>query len=307
MDKGLISVLLSVAGGAAAYFAVSYVFTKISYSKVSKSKIMMAYLAIEEAEQGKSPGIVERLTERLRIAGWTGGLTPIVSAVGFLYTICVLATYVMGFAQVLGMIVGIPLCVGVVLMLVSRTASRRQLAFQRQLMPALGMLAAQIEAGNGAERALEQILPALEDPLGAELAAALSSTVTMELVPALEEVARRYPSRAFTLFLAALEVDRLQGGALAPALREASSMLQRQFELAQEAQAEVSQAKMEFYAVGGIVGIIALTLLSSSDSTVKGAYFSSAGIVGLALAALLVATGIWRATRILRTAKGGGS
>ena len=201
----------------------------------------------------------------------------------------------------------LPLCVGVVFLVVSRVASRRQLAFQRQLMPALGMLAAQIEAGNGAERALEQILPALEDPLGAELAAALSSTVTMELVPALEEVARRYPSRAFTLFLAALEVDRLQGGALAPALREASAMLQRQFELSQEAQAEVSQAKMEFYAVGGIVGIIAMTLLSSGDPNVRGAYFSSTGLLGIGVAAVLVLTGIWRASRILKIAKGGGS
>lgn len=305
MDKGLISILLSIAGGAAAYFAVSYIFTRISYSKVAKSRIKMAYLAIEEAEKSQKPGLFERATDRLRIAGWTGGITPIVSAVGFLYALCVMATYIMGFNQVLGMVVGLPLCVGVVFLVVTRTASRRQLAFQRQLMPALGMLAAQIESGNGAERALEQILPALEDPLGAELAAALASTVTLELVPALEEVARRYPSRAFTLFLAALEVDRLQGGALAPALREASSMLQRQFELAQEAQAEVSQAKMEFYAVGGIVGIIAMTLLSSGDPNVRGAYFSPTGLVGIAIGVILVATGIMRASRILRAAKGG--
>lgn len=306
MDRGLTTLLVALTIGGASYFAVSYVLTKLSYRRVTKSRLQLAYLAIEEAERGGGTSIQERLASRLVIAGWYGGLAPIVTASAFLYALCVLGMYVVGFNQILGIIVAVPACIGAVSIIVIRVSTRRQLAFQRQLMPALAMLASQIEAGNGAERALEQILPSLEDPLGAELHSALAATVTMELVPSLQEVSRRYPSRAFTLFLAALEVDRLQGGALAPALREASSMLQRQFELSQEAQAEVSQAKVEFYTVGGIIGMIAATLMSSNDPSIQDAYFSTVGLVALGLGFGLAGLGVWRAMRILREAKGGG-
>ena len=307
MDKSMIPLLVAVAGAAAAYFLVSYVLTRASYKRVSQSRVQLAYLAIEDAERSTTASLRDRLADRLTIAGWYGGFAPIVTAVGFMYAVCVVVMYVVGFNQLLGVVAGIPTCVAVVAMVVMRISTRRQFAFQRQLMPALGMLASQIEAGNGAERALEQILPSLEDPLGAELQEALASTVTEDLVQALHRVGKRYPSRAYTLFLAALEVDQRQGGELAPALREASSMLQRQFELSEEAQAEVAQAKMEFYIVAGIVGLIAVSMLTSDDDVIRGAYTSTAGIVGLGIGFTLAAWGFYRAMKVLRQAKGGGA
>lgn len=307
MDQGMISIMVAIAGAAAAYFLVQYVLTRATYKKVAKSRIQLAYMAIEEAEQSAEVSLRERLAGRLALAGWYGGFAPILTSVGFLYAISVVGMYVVGFNQVLGAIVGVPACAALVSLVVMRITSRRRIMFQRQLMPALGMLASQIEAGNGAERALEQILPSLEDPLGAELEAALASTITVELVPALAQIGARYPSRAFTLFLAALEVDRLQGGSLAPALREASAMLQRQFELAEEAQAEVAQAKMEFYIVAGIVAMIAAAMLTSDDDVIRGAYTSPSGIVAVGIGFLLALWGIYRALRVLRLAKEGGS
>jgi len=303
MDSGLITLLLAAAVGASAYFLVSYALTRASYRKVSR--IDLAYMAIREAEAKQGFNLKDRLVERLRLAGWSGGLAPIVTATGFLYAACVVAVSVVGVDQNLAIVVGVPLCIGVVYLVVLRISLKRQLAFQRQLMPALSMLAAQIESGNGAERSLEQILPSLEDPLGEELHNALAATVTMDLVAALREVERRYPSRAFMLFLAALEIDQMQGGALAPALREASAMLQRQFELMQEAQAELAQAKMEFYGVLGIVTFIAIPLLTSDDPTVRSAYYSPTGITVLLLVSLLAAGGVWRAMLIFRKAKRG--
>jgi len=303
MDSGLITLLLAAAVGASAYFLVSYALTRVSYRKMSR--IDLAYMVIREAEDRQGFNLKDRLVERLRLAGWSGGLAPIVTATGFLYAACVMLVSVVGVDQNLAIILGIPLCFGMVSLVVLRISLKRQVAFQRQLMPALSMLAAQIESGNGAERSLEQILPSLEDPLGEELHNALAATVTMDLVAALRETARRYPSRAFMLFLAALEIDQIQGGALAPALREASMMLQRQFELIQEAQAELSQAKMEFYGVLGIVSFITIPLLTSDDQTVRSAYYSPTGIAVLFAAGLLAAAGIWRAMRIFRQAKRG--
>jgi len=303
MDSGLTALLLAAAVGASAYFLVSYALTRVSYRKMSR--IDLAYMAIREAEAKQGFNLKDRLVERLRLAGWSGGLAPIVTATGFLYAACVMIVSVVGVNQNLAIILGVPLCFGMVALVVLRISLKRQVAFQRQLMPALSMLAAQIESGNGAERSLEQILPSLEDPLGEELHNALAATVTMDLVAALRETARRYPSRAFMLFLAALEIDQMQGGALAPALREASMMLQRQFELMQEAQAELAQAKMEFYGVLGIVSLIIIPLLTSDDQTVRSAYYSPTGIAVLLVAGLLAAAGIWRAMRIFGQAKRG--
>lgn len=303
MDSGLITLLLAATVGASAYFLVSYALTKAAYRKVSR--IDIAYQVIQDAEYKQRRPIKDRLVGRLRLAGWSGGIAPIVTAVGFLYVTCVLAITIVGANQGLATIMGLPACIGIVYLAVLRISMKRQMLFQRQLMPALAMLAAQIEAGNGAERAIEQILPSLEDPLGEELHNALEATVTLDLVDALGEIGKRYPSRAFMLFLAALEIDQMQGGALAPALREAASMLQRQFELMQEAKAELAQAKMEFYGVFGIISLISIPLLTSDDPTVRSAYYSPTGLTVLFMASLLAATGVWRALLIFRKANRG--
>lgn len=305
MGTTLTTLLLALAVGTSAYFLVSYALTKVSYRKVARSRVLMAQMVIAEAEQRRDLKLLDRLTGRIRLAGWTGGLAPIVTAVGFLYAVCVLLVSLTGINEVVGVVLGIPICIGVVSLVVMRIAFRRQSAFQRQLMPALAMLAAQIETGSGAERALESILPSLEDPLGEELNAALAATVTMELVESLKEVEKHYPSRAFTLFLAALEIDRLQGGSLAPALREAASMLERQFELTQEAQAELSQAKSEFYGVIVILSLVALPLLTSGDPTIRSAYFSPTGLTALTFVGILAGLGVLRASKIFKMAKRG--
>lgn len=306
MDNRLIAIILAIACAGSVYFVVQYLLTRHQYKKLAESKVQLAYLAIEEGARQGRVGIRDSIDLRLRRAGWVGGLAPVLISVGFLYAVCVLVLTTLGIPDIAGVVLGLPTCLLLIQLIVGQITERRKLAFQRQLMPALSMLAAQIEAGNGAERALEQILPSLEDPLGAEMQRALSATVTQELVPALTTIAERYPSRAFSLFLAALEVDRLQGGSLAPALREASAMLERQFELAEEAQAELSQSKMEFFVVTAIIAGIAAFMLGQDNPTIRDAYTSPVGLVAVGGGMVLFVTGIWRAMRLLRSAKGAG-
>lgn len=304
MSSRLISIVLALACAGSMYFVVQYLLTRHQYKKLAESKVQLAYLAIEEGSRPRRRSLRAVLDARLRAAGWEGGPAPVLVSVGFLYAVCVLVISMLGLPDVAGVVIGLPACVLLLQLIVGQITTRRRLLFQRQLMPALSMLAAQIEAGNGAERALEQILPSLEDPLGIELQRALQSTVTQELVPALAAIAHRYPSRSFALFLAALEVDRLQGGSLAPALREASAMLERQFELAEEAQAELSQAKMEFFVVTGIIAGIAAFMLNQDNPTIRGAYTGPVGLIAVGTGMALFAIGIWRALRLLRSVKG---
>ena len=97
-----------------------------------------------------------------------------------------------------------------------------------------------------------------------ELVAALrSGAATQDYVAALRELSERYPSRAFSMLLSALEIDRAQGQAITPALEQAAKMLKQDKALSEETKAELAQITYEFYAVAAIIGGITFLVLRS--------------------------------------------
>jgi Flp pilus assembly protein TadB len=298
VDNKLILFLISLGGGGVAYFTMMYLLYRVSMRSATAVERHANAVAEARAAEERVP-FKTRAVGRLAQAGWYGTLTPILMASGFLYAVVVLAFIVVDLPSLFAAVIGLPASVGLVVLITGRIAARRRRLFQAQLMQALTMLAAQIEAGNGPQRALEQILPSLDDPLGAEMTAALNATVaTKDLGEAMRPLALRYPSRAMTLFLAALEIDRLRGGSLAPTLRQAAEVLAKQFELAEETNSEISQAKSEFYTIIGIVSLMAFSLLTGSDANARDAYTSPAGLTVLIIALSNFAFGIWRGLRV---------
>lgn len=304
MGSGLILLLLAVAVGGFAYFVTMWTLYRVSLRNATATE-RYAYQVESDREDAESKSLKARFVERFAAAGWTGSIAPVLLATAFLYTIVVVVFSLTAIPEIAAIILGLPTCVALTLLILNRIQARRRRLFQAQLMQALGMLASQIEAGNGPQRALEQIIPSLENPLGAEFAEAVASTVVVkDLVEAIRPVAERYPSRAMTLFVAALEVDRLQGGSLAPTLRQAQSMLARSYELAEETAAEISQAKSEFYAIVGIVLFMAFGLLTGGDESTRSSYFSPTGMVVLGVGFANFGLGIFRSLRIFSKVKG---
>jgi Flp pilus assembly protein TadB len=306
MDRPVILLLLAIAVAGVAFFVVSYVLSLVELRKIRGSRLETKRLDdIEGEEAAARRPVRERVRGPLADAGWNGGMGPVLVAGAFLYAVCVLVLSAIGVPDLVGLALGLPASFGAATLAAMRIGARRQILFQRQLMFALSDIAARLQGGAGAKRALDQVVPNLENPLGAELEQALDSTQGQSLVDALQKVEERYPSRAFTLFITALEIDEKQGGQLAPALREASAMLQRQFELAEEAQAELAQAKMEFFVVAAIVGLIVVTMFTGSDDATRSVYFSFIGLIAVGFGFGNAAIGFLRAFRLFAKAREG--
>lgn len=291
--------LVTLAVGAATYFGVSWLVMARQYRSMTRIEQREAIIKEQAKEQDKKP-LPDRVRLWLNKNGWNSqDLTPPIALIAFLYLGVTGAAVGIGLNTFFAPLLALPASVGIVATYLGRNAARRRLAFNRQLFHALQLVAGQIEAGSGAQRALEQITPNLQDPLRSELTATLNKTVaSKDLIAAMRELEERYPSRALTIFINALEIDRDKGGSIAPALREAADVLQADFELSAEAKSELATTKAEFYGVIGVIGTIIAFVYAQLDPSTYELYLSPLGI------ALQIAAGGWFAlgvTIFLRT------
>ena len=230
---------------------------------------------------------------------------PLFVGATLMYALVMLIMIGLGLNAAVAGVLAVAVCFLTVWGILRAIVERKRRLFRRQLLQALTLMASQIEAGSGPKRALEQIVAQLEDPLGEELGAALAQTVaSKDLVGALRDLSVRYPSRAFSMFIAAMEIDEMQGGSLAPALRQAAALLSRDFELVEEAQAELSQTRSEFFIVTGIIGFICVFMFEAGGQAAHDAYTSFIGIVILSIFIANFAFGIFRVLKLLSKAKG---
>lgn len=300
----MLRAIVGLAAAGVGYFLTSWLFSLSSHKRATL--IQRANATIAEAKRlEQKQGLRARIHEMAGRRGWTGTLTPLLAGFLFLYIGALLILSAVGLGLLVGAIAGVPLCLGISWTIVRRIDGRRKELFRRQLLQALDLLASQIEAGSGPQRALTQIVNQIDNPLGEELERTLAeATASKELIPALEDLYWRYPVKALAMLIAAFEIDQQVGSKLGPVLRSAAVTLSREFELTAEAQAEVSQTRSEFYIVAGIILFICFYTFAMGGPVVTDAFHSPAGIIVLALAGLNFAWGIFRITRILSKASG---
>ena len=297
----LLIFLASLCAGGAVYFTVSYI--SIRRKRATLTQTERAYLEIAEQEElAEVKSLLVQARERLRKFadefGYRGTLVPVLLALGFVYLGLILVFRLFGLPDVAGLILGLPAALLSVTIISRRAERKRRERFSVQLLQAFSLLAGQLEAGFGVNRALELILPSIQDPLHAELEQVLLTSVgSKPLVEAMRDLSDRFPSRAMSMFVTALELYRVHQASLAPVLRQAANMLQRNHELAAEAIAELAQTKAEFYGVASIVAFIAaLTMLTQGAK----AFGTPVGVGVLLVAGVLFGTGLWRAQRLFR-------
>ena len=298
----MLIILIGVASAAFVYFLISWVTSRNAYRK--STQIQRTNAVIEESRKLEArQSLQARLSSLAAAHGWQGSLSPLAAGFSFLYAAAILAFLALGLSSVLAFIGAIPVCIASVWIVIRTMAERRKARFRRQLLQALNLMAAQIESGSGPQRAMEQIVSQLEDPLGEELARVLAQAgASKDLIGALKDLEVRYPTRAMSMLTAALEIDRKNGGQLAPVLRQAAAVLEREFELTAEARAEVSQARSEFFIITAIILGICFFMISSTSS--NGAFTNFAGIVILFIFGGNFVWGIYRVMRTLGKARG---
>jgi len=300
--KSMNTLLASLFSAGALYFAVMWFAARRELA--ARSDIERRKAAIEKANRERT-SVRDRLHAYAASNGWNGDLSVVSIALLFIYAAIVAALSLINVQGWFAPIIAVPVSAMAVLWASSATVQRRKTAFNRQLVQALDLLVAQLQSGVSAQLALERIVPNLPDPLRSEFDTALiRKRANLELSDAIEEVAKRYPSRAMTMLVAALRIDEKRGAKMALALDQAAASVRRDFELRSEADAEVAQERLQFFGIVGIVGGIALFLFVGGSETQQEALMSPMGFTFIGLAAANFVFGIVRVMRMLAKAKG---
>ena len=299
----MLALVATVAAAGAAYFTVRFIQLWRGYSALSQVERRRA----EVLATRESTGTVTRLQAiRLEFArlGLGRDLFPLLAAFATSFLV-VAAPLSIALPVWMALLAAIPGAGAVAWFAVGFNARRRRSAFNRQLIDLLDLTVSQIKGGVGAERALHIVVPQLPNPVREEMAAALAAgQAGKDLVSAMRELGERYPSKAFEMFLAALEIDRAEGHAIAPALDQAAELLKQEFTLAAEANSALAQVKYEFYAVAAIVVGIASYLILGGEKEFREAYSSPMGLIVLALAAGNMGLGFFRFNRKIKSVTG---
>jgi Flp pilus assembly protein TadB len=242
--------------------------------------------------------------------GWglQGLWAPALGLVTVMYLSMAAVLALAGIGDLVGGLIALPTAAVLGLFLLRTSKQREELRFRKQLLQAFGIIAAQIEAGDSINRAIDKTVLMVEDPLRRELASAMAQMIgTTTLTTALRPVAAKYPSRAIELFLAALEIDETMGAKLAPTRRQAQTTLERQFDLAAEATAEISQARAEFFGITIVMALVAGGMFTSAEGIARDAYSSPLGVAVITGVVANYLFGIVRTARIFAKAKRGES
>ena len=217
----------------------------------------------------------------------------------------VAALEALGVTGVAGVLLSVLVSGGIVVMVLTRLAGRRRLALNRQLVQALSLLATQLEGGTGPNAALRLVLESMPDPLHTELGAALEASGTSDdPAEAFRLLGEKYPTRAVKLVTSAFEINRDEGGPIAPAIRQAATSLMRDRELNEETLAEISQSRAEFWGIVSIIGGIAIVEFAIQNSSTLHPFHNAVAIVFLVLGVANFIFGVVRGLRIFTKARG---
>lgn len=270
------------------------------------SKLELHQLEVEEAYDEKDKvRLRQRLADYAVRQGYQGSALPITLALAFVFAVVAFGLNIAGLPQAIAIPVAIPVTVVVVMLIVSTIAQQRRKVFSKQLLDALRLMANSLESGKGVNQSLEQAVGASENPFRSELTAALSTNLaTKNLIEALKPVGRRYPSKAWDLFMSALEVDQLIGGTLSPALRQAAELLQEEFTLQAKSQTLLASAKMAFWVVLGVIVVVAWVMINGMGDFAKGSYSNPVAVIALVAVFGNFLFGVYRVLRVFNTAGG---
>lgn len=169
-----------------------------------------------------------------------------------------------------------PVTFAAAFLMLARLAASRDARFNVQLLQLLRLLSSELEAGTTPQQAMEQVTGSVESPLREEMIATLDAAkVSGDLVAEMAALAARFPSRAMTMLVTALELDRDLGAPIHEPLMRAAEALEADFELEETAAAEVAQVKAEFYAVFGGIGVISVMVFFTQSEESRAAVFGS--------------------------------
>lgn len=302
----ILLVLTGIAGGGFTYFVIAWVLSRKEYRKMSYIEIRNAQIS-EDLKILRKDGYKKKFNKRLDDLGYQGNILPVVLMVTFLYLIIAIILSLFGLSQLVGLFLALPISLFTSLALAGYAEAKKEALFKRQLLQVVSLVVTSLDNADNPVNAFSKAAMSVGDPLQKEFTAAFASMITAEdsISSVLKPLAEKYPSRAFDLIMAALAVDDKVGAKLGAPLRQAQYALEREFELVSEANAEISQARSEFYGITVVIGLISIVLLTGSNGSATEAYTSPIGIISLTFLISNYVFGIFRTLKIFQRAKRG--
>lgn len=302
MNSPATVLVLLVALAGLVFFTLRWLQLRATYNAMSGVERTYTQMSAdtEKTRRRRNTGIA-RLRRRVDAYGFGRSLWPLALIVVFAFVAAAAGLRLVGIDQKVSVLAAAPAAILGGVVAYQWSIRRRVDRFNNQMITLLDMLTAQVKAGNGVERSLATISPGLPQPIRGELDKALDAASSGgDLIDALRTLSEQYPSRAFSMFLAALEIDRSDGHSITDALSQASELLKRGFVLQSEARAELASTRWEFIGVTLILmGIAFKMVFGGVTGSEHSVYTSPVGIAVLGLCAGNVALGIWRFNRLI--------
>lgn len=189
----------------------------------------------------------------------------------------------------LGMVVVPVVGLLVMRMVLGADARKRIVAMERQLPQLLSGLRANLQAGSTPQQAMLEVADDLPSPLGDEMRTLkrdLNVNVSLEI--AMEDLARRVPSREMKFLVASVEIAVRSGADLDPQLATIQEIVQQRTRIRQKLRAAVAQVKPTQALAYGAVPLMFVVSTRNPENT---AYWFGPGLFLLVIAGGLYAAG----------------
>ena len=297
--------LVALVGAGAIFFLVYWIGLKLSWRRLTP--VDQAEIVYNLSLRKERRTLSERIYGYMRRYTGVEGAGNVLAAAWLLaFTTALAVSLAFRFAPIAALFTAVTGSLVVMAVAARMITGRRVVAFERQLMNAMKLLANQLESGAGLRKAIEKVVTVVEDPLQREWVSLLQQlSAGTTLVEGMQDLYERYPSPGMRLFVAALEADAASpGGRLAPVLRSISEGLEKEFELRAEANAELAQSRYEFYGIiAGLTGV-GFIIYRMGGETTRDAFNSPLAWVVLGVLGFWALVGVWRMNRLFAEAGG---
>lgn len=182
-----------------------------------------------------------------------------------------------------------------------RKHSKRLAAFNAQLAETLDLLAGGLAAGLSMPQAIDSVVREGVDPMASELRRALiEQRLGVDVEDALDGVALRMDSNDFGWVVMAIRIQREVGGNLAELMRTVADTLREREYLRRQVRVLSAEGRISAYVLGGLPFAMFLYLLVVRRDFVEVLYTTTAGLLLLGVACVLLAAGFWVMSRMVK-------
>jgi tight adherence protein B len=192
-----------------------------------------------------------------------------------------------------GLLLGLAAGIGLPYYAIGAMGKRRTRAFLNLFPDAIDLMVRALRSGLPISEAIIGASQEIGDPVGAEFSSVEGGMrMGRDLESLLWDIAKRVDAPELRFFIIALSVQRETGGNLAETLANLSDLLRRRRMMQQKVRAMSSEARASTMILGSLPFVVTAILFLTSPTYIKTLFNDPRGIMLMALAIGMLATGI---------------